>query len=302
MPHLPSPLELGILSDVNGMDWKQELRHLHLDKRYYVAGNGDCKLSKQQLEGLCLALLAHSRTFQTSVEAPAGFSIKIPTSIEERYVGPCLTATEALIRSKENSAVADTYCGTSEIYTMKVDTVREGFFLGDGDGFGKTRTFAALVAEYNARGILYCLHVSGSSNEYNNVTRELKAILNARVKCYKEEDLKTFCKTARVKTPPAANSGKSYNKILKSHVLLLTYSDLANAEIFSSLQSWLGDDGGFDGLVSLWYLFVVILMYFIGVVVLKPNYIAYSLTSSAFARYGFPAFNALLRQNKRMTG
>lgn len=257
--HVPPLLEPAILRDVCGIAWQEELKRLRLDKRFFVAGGVNCTLSKEQMQALCLVLLAHSQTYQASVESfdeSNSGNLSVPLRIRmaavclgERYLGPTLSVTDGLIRSEENSGVADTYCGMSELYRLNDDEVRKGFFLGDGGGIGKRRIFAALFAEYNARGVCNCVYLCRSSNEFCGVIRELKAILNMHVKCYKSDDLKTLCNTPRTNPPQAGKFGRVKNS--KSQVLFLTYKDLADLEKFFNLQKWLGADGGFDGLVSL---------------------------------------------------
>lgn len=242
-PHDPKALELGLLANLNKMVWTNGVDNLEIKK----SNAGKLCVSKQQVEALCLALLAHEETFDAMCENFAELSdapnlsakpMRIRMSpFSSRYVGPALTPVNDLLHRSENVAVADKYCGQYDIYVLSKCNVRKGFFLGDGSGFGKTRTIALLIAEYNSRGVTSCLYLCGNSkHERASVIREVTDVLDGRVVFYQEDDRLTWEGPTRSQQ--------------KTVVVLVSYRFLSDPKNFQSVLGLLGPQPEFDGMVN----------------------------------------------------
>lgn len=234
--HVPTVVVPGILANANEVDLEKELEKIQMRKKLYLSSvENEWHLSQHQMEAVCLALLAHEKKYQVQAETPG--SLRVQIGQEDQYLQLDGRPLGSVIQALENENVLDEYCGQGELWNMdEVRTVRMGFFLGDGAGFGKTRTLAALHAEYKRRGVQQSLFVCKSEKECNYVKQEIQTVLVKRVAFYTATDLQNC------KGPPEGS-----RKTL--HVLLVSYKCLAEEGVFGKVQNWMGDT--FEGLVSI---------------------------------------------------
>lgn len=147
----PLVMESTVLAGICDLKGKQFRSRLGIDSS---------NLSDLQLDAIGSMVLCHEERFEIFAESFNNTLLE-PIAVNAADV-------DSWLKEIENATFRKRTCLAPE--AGQVLRVRQGFFLADGHGMGKTRTLAGLISEYTTRKLYRTLFVCGSSRECDRIT------------------------------------------------------------------------------------------------------------------------------------
>ncbi|CAL8148241.1 unnamed protein product [Orchesella dallaii] len=213
-PHPHQLCEGSALSCVKPPPITYELK---MAVKFYETGdrNSPAHLSNAQLEAIIYACQSHQRFYDAPANSNASKSKKSKASTEKDQMTLDQLAT-ALPAPKKR--------------TVKY---RQGFFLGDGTGTGKSR--AGIIFESEFSGMRQILYVTASAGLFETARQEILNFLPNK-KFLLIEDILGWQKSELLDHEWERNA-----------VLFITYKSMSMQERLNGINKWLQED--FDGLM-----------------------------------------------------